>query len=560
LSSTLGIYGNAVAIDPKGSGDIYITGGFEGTVDFDPGPETFNLTSGTGDVGIFVLKLEGSGNFLWAKAMSGKDGSAFAKSIAIDPVDGDIYTTGMFHGTIDFDPHPEGIHNLTSEPDICPWWVPFCGDIFISKLDSLGNFEWTKVIGASETDFGNSIVIDPEERDVYITGQFRKTVDFNQDGDAFILTSAGFEDIFILKLNKEGNFIWAKAIGGAGSDIGESIAFDPSGGGKVYTTGYFVGTVDFNPGPETFNLITTGQYHFISNIDRSGKFIWAKKMGKVGLISFDKACSIALDNAGNGDIYTTGSFQDTTDFNPGDETFNLNSAGSSDIFISKISDSGNYRWGKGMGGANQDFGTSIALDPSGSGDVYTIGTFKGKADFDPGPDSFNLISSGGREIFISKLDHSGKFQWVKEIKGINDDNSFSISLDANFLYLTGFYFSPSLSFDSGIITNVNPSGADLFISKLDLLTISVTDVDTKTQKINLYPNPATNELTIEVEGNEYYKGDVTLFNILGEVVHFSPGENFGQKKTIDISALSTGIYFVELNIDGTRVIEKLVKE
>src|SRR6187455_227116 len=103
LSATNGIYGHAIAIDPAGSGDVYLAGGFEGTTDFDPGPGTFILKTGSpGDVANFVSKYDRLGNFKWAKAMVEEPGAGAGSvySMAIDPSgSGAIYIAGRLWGT-----------------------------------------------------------------------------------------------------------------------------------------------------------------------------------------------------------------------------------------------------------------------------------------------------------------------------------------------------------------------------------------------------------------------------------------------------------------------------
>ena len=135
------------------------------------------------------------------------------------------------------------------------------------------------------------------------------------------------------------NFLWAKQLGGANQELGNSIAVDANG--NVYTAGSFQSTVDFDPGPAIYNLTAVSSFGgndiFISKLDASGNFLWAKQLG--GVLD-DAGFSIAVD--GNGNIYTTGYFTGTADFDPGPGTYNLNSAGTEDIFVSV--DYGNEFW------------------------------------------------------------------------------------------------------------------------------------------------------------------------------------------------------------------------
>jgi len=383
LGGTSEDYGSSIAVD--GSGNVYTTGFFSLTVDFDPGAGTSNLTSAGGQ-DIFISKLDAAGNFLWAKSIGGTS-HEFSYSIAVDGT-GNVYTTGYFLETADFDPGA-GTSNLVSAGSY---------DIFISKLDAAGNFVWAKSMGGTAFDYGNSIAVD-SSGNVYTTGYFSLTVDFDPGAGTSNLTNAGLEDIFISKLDAAGNYLWAKRIGGISRDYGESIAVD--GFGNVYTTGNFQGTVDFDPGAGMVNLTSTGNEDiFISKMDAAGNFLWAKRIGD---IARDYGKSIAVDGSGN--VYTTGNFQGTVDFDPGTGTSNLTSTGLDDIFISKLDAAGKFLWAKSMGGTYEDFGSYIAVD--GSGNVYTTGWFKGTIDFDPGAGISNLTSIGNSwDIFISKLDSS----------------------------------------------------------------------------------------------------------------------------------------------------------
>jgi hypothetical protein len=463
MGSTDSDAGRDIAVDA--SGNVYTTGLFGGTVDFDPGAGTFNLTS-AGVSDIFVSKLDASGNFVWAKSMGGATSIHEGYGIALDG-SGNVYTTGLFGGTVDFDPGA-GTYNLTSAGYY---------NIFVSKLDASGNFVWAKGMGSTSFAVGYDIVIDGSGN-VYTTGYFRGTVDFDPGASTANLISAGGRDIFVSKLDASGNFVWAKRMGGAtGHDEGYGIAID--GSGNVYTTGYFHGTVDFDPGVGTANLTTASSFFdiFVSKLDASGNFVWAKGMGST---VEDERSGIALDGSGN--VYTTGTFYSTADFDPGAGTFNLTPAGLSDIFVSKLDASGNFVWAKRMGSTDSDEGYSIALD--GSGNVYTTGYFEGTADFDPGVGTYNLSGLSYGDIFVSKLDASGNFIWAKGMGSILYDLGHSIAIDGSGnVYTTGlFEFTVDFDMGAGTANLTSAGGNDIFITKY------TQSVATPAPEINLKQN------------------------------------------------------------------------
>lgn len=372
-------FGSAIAIDP--TGNIYITGNFNGTADFDPGSGTYNMTS-AGNNDIFIQKMDNNGNFLWAKAFGGTD-KDFGISIAVD-VAGNVYTTGYFSGTADFDPG-SGIHNLTSIGN---------NDMFIQKLDSNGNFLWAKSVGGGSYAFGYSVAVDAAGN-VFTTGKFAGTVDFDPGSGTHNLNPVGIFDIFILKLDNNGNFQWAHGFGSGDQNAGYSIAVDAAG--NVYTVGNFNGTIDFDPGIGTYNLSPVGGNDiFVQKLDANGNFLWAKAIGGN---YYDIAYSIAVDAASN--VYITGEFYTTVDFDPGSGTYNITSAGQSDIFIQKMDSNGNFKWAKSYGSNNYDYGLSIATDAANN--VYTKGGFNGTVNFNQGVGVHNLTSAGDNDIFLLKL-------------------------------------------------------------------------------------------------------------------------------------------------------------
>lgn len=371
-------------------------------------------------------------------------------SIFVDSA-GYVYTTGSFEGTVDF-------FNLTS---------PGTTGIFISKLDSSGNLVWAKGIGGNlYDDAGFGIYVDTTGN-VYTTGYFGGTVDFDPGGGSFPLISEGSSDIFIIKLDRDGNFVWARAMGGNNADYGYGIFVDSSG--NVYTAGYFQSTLNFNQddvGPATVIATSLGvEDIFISKLNSDGSFSWVKTIGGTGA---DMGYGISLYS--NGFIYTTGSFQGTVDFDGAGPAIPIDSVNNSrDIFLNKLSLNGDVVWTKTMGGNATDMGNSIAVDPVGN--VYTTGSFQDtNVDFDPGTGTYFLSSDGpAADIFITKLNSNGDFVWAKGIGGPSSDIGYGISVNSFGTVFTTGFFADTVDFDpDGVGFNLTSNGGpDIFISKLD---------------------------------------------------------------------------------------------
>jgi len=510
--------GNSITTDANGN--IYTTGYFSGTVDFDPGVATTKLTS-AGYLDIFIQKLDANGNLIWVKQMGGEEEDR-GQSITTD-ANGNVYTTGAFLNTVDFDPGA-GTSNLTTAGNF---------DIFIQKLDANGNLIWVKQMGGTGSDYGYSITTDANGN-VYTTGYFSGTVDFDPGAGTTNLTSAGNIDIFIQKLDANGNLLWVKQMGGIGNDSGNTITTDANG--NVYTTGHFQVIVDFDPGVGTTNLTSAGLSDiFIQKLDANGNLLWVKRIGGS---NEDGASSIITD--ANGNVYTTGYFQSTVDFDPGVGTTNLMSAGLTDIFIQKLDANGNLLWAKQMGGTGADFGESIT--PDSNGNVYTTGVFSSTVDFDPGVGTTNLMSAGLTDIFIQKLDANGNLLWVKQMGGNSYDFAFSITTHANGNVYTTGYFMGTADFDPGVgTTNLTAAGGyDIFIQKMSQSIVGLSE-NVFTNNLYIYPNPVSYQIQIR---NENAKGEFRIYDIHGKIMLTETLT--GPNQTINIRLLKPGIYIWQM--------------
>lgn len=461
----------ANAITTDAAGNVYVTGKFKATVDFDPGPAVHNLSS-FGGWDIFIIKVDPSGLFQWAKQMGGT-GDDVANAIAID-INGIIYTTGYFSNTVDFDPGPASF-NLVANGS----------NIFVSKLTAAGDFIWAKGMGGTSingtADEGMSIGVD-QNGNVFTCGHFwSANADFDPGPGSFILSSAGNMDLFISKLDPNGNFLWAKRIGGIAGEEGRSLKLDQ--GGNVITTG-LVGTpvVDFDPGPGVFNL--TSLNTFILKLDPNGNFLWAKQFLAVPNPNGagEWGYGIALDLGGN--ILLTGYFQGQVDFNPGPGTYFLQSVSDgvrsyNETYIVKLDPGGNFIWAKQMARAAPTtfYGMGTAIDVDVNGNVFTVGMFPETTDFDPDAGTYNLTAVAGMDVFLSVLDASGNFVAAKNIvAGASSNWANSVRVDAaGNVYISGnFYFTAD--FDPCIsVNNMTSSGiSDGYFMKYSATSVSIT--------------------------------------------------------------------------------------
>jgi hypothetical protein len=512
----------AYSVIHDASGNVIITGYFADTVDFDPSPATFTLAS-VGNDDVFIQKLNASGNLVWVKSVGGT-GDDIGNSVKVD-ANGDVYLTGYFEGTVDFDPGA-GVSNLTSNGFL---------DFYVLKLDATGNFVWAKQIGGVDYDSGLSLNIDLNGN-VIVGGSFQNSVDFDPGASTYSLTSFGSSDAFLVKLDGLGNFVWAKQFGGTDSEVIWSVDIDATG--NIYATGNFEGTADFDPSASTLNLISNGARDvFVAKVSSSGNIDWAKAFGDA---SSDYGQSISVDASGKVNI--TGSFAGTVDFDPSATSFTMTSFGGLDIFISQLDGTGNFVWAKQMGSSSNDAANGIDTDANGN--IYTTGNFQDTADFDPGNGTYNLISNGGRDIYLAMLNSSGNFGWAAQIGGISSDEGSGISVDGLGNIFTVGYFRDTVDFNHEVGTlNLNSNGSsDAFIHKMNQATTNVYKFN-RNNSFEVYPNPTNNFVFIQTQNLEKF----SFINCFGQII-----EEFtvSSKKKLDVTKLPPGIYFLRNTQSG----------
>jgi hypothetical protein len=377
--------------------------------------------------------------FDWAFGIGTTTANNNGNSVAID-ANGNVYVAGSFQGTSDFDPG-SGTSNFVSQGSF---------DAFIAKYGPSGNLIWAKSVGGTGFDEVMDIAVDGSGN-VYATGYFENTVDLNPGTGTTNVTSAGFYDIFVLKLDLSGNFNWGYRLGSTNIDYGHGIALDANA--NVHLTGQFRGTVDFDPGTGTASITsgTSGPDVYVSKWTSAGAYVWAKKMGGP---NSDAGMAIVVDGSGN--VYTTGKFMTTGDFDPGGGTSNLVSMGQEDVFVSKLNSSGAFVWAKSWGSASQEFAYDITLSGT---NVITSGSFWNTVDFDPGAGTANIVSAGFDDGYISCLDASGNYVWAKAISGTSTQECRGLAVDGSGNIFMTANFGGSTDFDPNVgVYSLNSTG------------------------------------------------------------------------------------------------------
>ncbi|MFO7555025.1 MAG: CFI-box-CTERM domain-containing protein, partial [Desulfobacterales bacterium] len=420
---------------------------------------------------IFLTRINADGSYGGTKTIGGTEDD-YGQSVAVDII-GNVYITGSFQQTVDFD--PDGIGDSRTAVR---------SDIFLTRINADGSYGGTKTIGGTEDDYGQSVAVD-SDGNVYIAGSFQQTVDFDPDGIGDSRTAVR-SDIFITKINADGSYGGTKTIGGTEDDYGQSVAVDNDG--NVYIAGSFQQTVDFDPDGIGDSRTAVRSDIFITKIKADGSYGGTKTIGGT---EDDYGQSVAVDIIGN--VYITGSFQQTVDFDPGTGTDNFTAAGLSDIFLTRINADGSYGWTRTMGGTDQDFGQSVAVDSSVN--VFVTGNFSGTGvNFDPDKIESSRTSAGLSDIFMTKFRIVGFEVRPTGISTVDGGGtaSFTVRLSSEPLPLSDVTI-PVRSSDT---TKGTIDKSSLTFTSLDWnknQTVIVTSMAGSTQRFTIILDPASSD-------------------------------------------------------------------
>jgi len=436
-SDSLGVIGYGMGLDNEG--DIYVSGQFTGTVDFDPDPMGEDIHTAV-NYDAFLSKFAPNGDFLWVHTWGG---GCAGWDLAADFL-GNVYVTGYFAGDNDFDPGPAVDQHHQDEGSLY--------GAFLSKFDVNGNYQWVRTWGGTNDIIGiydgyYSVATDGFG-DIYVTGHYVQTTDFDPGPGEDWHTPVYGLDIFLTKFNSDGDFQWARTWGGLYSNManlstvegGFGVAVDSAD--NVYVAGTFGKTVDFDPDPVGVDEHTSaGSYAaFLSKFDSTGDFQWARTWDWY-------ATGIAVD--GDDMIYVAGR-------EPGGCGFR------------KYNSNGDFIWSREWTAYAAAFNIDTDLD----GNASIVGYFTNTVDFNPDPGEVEEHTTNSMaDIYISRFDPIGDFLWVRTWGGFQDDEGYAVAMDnSGVTYLTGAFISDEFDFDPGpgveIHSKISYYGPDTFLFKL----------------------------------------------------------------------------------------------
>lgn len=415
----------------------------------------------------------------------GSLGMEYGKCAARAP-DGGLLFGILFQNTIDFDPS-DATATLGVPPGI---------DCAIVKYSPAGTLVWARSISGPATGPGSTVTITPHgitadtDGNVIVVGYFGITgsatqcsVDFDPGPGTYNLTNTGGWDPFILKLDPNGNFLWACTLGattpGSTDERLWDVATDASG--AVYVTGFIQGTFDLDPGPSAVPFTSAGEKDaFLAKYSAAGDFVWGFSIGDTGDTSTSlKETSVAIDVGGH--VFLTGHFNGTADLDPGAGIANLTSGGQADIFIARYAQNdGAYQSARRLGSTLNDTAPPGTARLGPDGNLYLTGRFRGTVDLDPSAAILNVINTGTTDnIWIASYTADLALRWgfsLASDNGLDGGHRVDFTRDGTGLFVAG-WFSGLTDFDGGpgtanLTSKNNTVGAasDIFLARYDSAT------------------------------------------------------------------------------------------
>lgn len=423
------------------AGNLYITGKFSGTVDFDPGPSV-TMVNAVKQLDIFIAKYSSSGQLIWVKSIGGlnHDGGS---DIGID-AEGNIYVAGEFGGIVDFDPG-SSTFNLDATT---------FANVFVLKLNHAGDFVWARNVGYGGGHNTTILTMHPLGH-VIVGGTFGNSGDFDPSSAVTTLTSKGNADIFILSLDLDGNFDWARSFGGVDREAINDIEID--GENNILITGEYVDTVDFDPGPGLQMAVPFGGRDlYLLKLNEQGNF---ERVFTTGSTGYDSGQTIEMDHDGN--ILFFGEYSKTMDIDPGPGVVEIKFW---DAFLSKLDVNWNLLWVKTFSG---EFGYQAPIRLDSLQNIYMLVNSTYIAG-DPEKPNQWLYGGDKEDVFLLKLTPEGDFVWINQFNGDGYSYGKDLVIEGYDLYITG-HFDSSLDLDpAASIELIQSEGSqtDMFIMKI----------------------------------------------------------------------------------------------
>ncbi len=416
----------AVGLTTDASGNVYYCGVFMNLVDFNPGTATSNfLTNGSDD--LYFSKIDANGNYLYTKVIGGNDDEV-ATGILV--VNNRLFITGNFTGSLDLDPSTGYSPVITPNPGT---------NAFVACFMLDGTFNWGKNIAAGSG--VNSSVEDitaDASGNVYLTGKFNGTCDFNADGSSPIsMTSMGSgPNAFVSKWTDDGIFVWTKQFGSTylSGSAGKRIRFQNN---TLYISGEFTGNCYFDMSNQSVHNLTGSTNGFLCKLDTNGNNDSEFNIGAIPMY-------MNLDQSGN--VFFEGVSGANSDVDPGPGT---NTLPAYTMYLTQYGPVGNLLGVRTFSGPVLLYDFTVGADNS----LLTVGRFTNTVDFNLESGTFNLTSGGSYDAFLQKMNYCASLtQGVDVVQ----------TVCSSYTWIDGNTYTASNN--TAIVTLTNAAGCDSIVT------------------------------------------------------------------------------------------------
>lgn len=384
-------------------------------------------------------------------------------------------------------------------------------DVWVVKVDVLGNIVWQKCFGGSDDDRGEAIIQTSDGGYILVGSTY------SSDGDVTGYHGNSYMDVWVVKISSTGALEWQKCYGGTETEEGYSIA--QASNGDYIVAGY----TSSNDGDVSGNQ--GGRDSWIFRINSTGTLLWQKCLGGANTEEFNSICINS-----DGTIMALGYSNST-----GGDLLNAGGHGDDDFWVVKLSATGNVLFSKCYGGPYADQANRMAMTTDGNYVLCGLATANG------GDISGLHTSIQGPDIWVAKIDPTGTLLWQKCLGGYNQDEGLYICATAD-----GNCVAAGFTYSNGGDVNGNHGNKDMWFVKLEgggsgIHSPTISD-------LNVFPNPFVDLLLLEFAAEE-----LTITSMSGEVVYEYSGKEISE---INLSHLAEGSYI--LNI-GNRYRTMIVK-
>lgn len=375
------------------SGGSYVTAfTFQNGLTFSGGtnPDQFVASNGLRDNGL--VRYDFLGNIQWAASWGNASGVDRPVAVACDR-NGFIYVTGVFEGSMNANPR-FGTELVTSKGST---------DAYLIKLTNTGNFVWARTFGGPQADAPAALAVD-SDGGLLLAMTFRGTMDANPDPTkTHLVASQGGDDILVVRMNSNGQMVWANTGRGTQNQGASGIAAAFDSLGRAIVAGTFAGSINVSSSVAPASFTSQGGNDvFVATYSETGALLNARAVQGPGDIRLTST-SLAVDSQDN--VYLTGMFRQTIDVDTSFGTKILTAQQTGyDVFMASYNRNNVLRWSFRIGGLLDENVNSMRLDRNGT--IIIAGDFRGSFSLNPGiGQPFSLLakgSSGASDGFVAK--------------------------------------------------------------------------------------------------------------------------------------------------------------